>query len=42
VDSEVPTLGIRGTPGDQWMGLLSALLEDKKKKEETTSMRSLR
>jgi hypothetical protein len=42
VDAEVPTLGLRGTPGDQWMGLLSALLEEKKNKENTTSKRSLR
>lgn len=41
VEESTPTLGIRGTPGDQWMGLLSALLEEKKRKEETTSMRSL-
>lgn len=41
VSADTPTLGIRGTPGDQWMGLLSALLEEKKRKEETTSMRSL-
>lgn len=41
VADTTPTLGIRGTPGDQWMGLLSALLEDKKRKEETTSMRSI-
>jgi hypothetical protein len=40
-EASTPTLGIRGTPGDQWMGLLSALLEEKKRKEETTSMRSL-
>jgi len=49
-EEETPTLGIRGTPGDQWMGWLNALLEDKKRKEsimsktmsKTMSNRSLR
>jgi hypothetical protein len=50
VDAGTPTLGIRGTPGDKWVGWLNAMLEDKKRKEsimsktmsKTMSNRSLR
>jgi hypothetical protein len=32
-EAAVPELGLRGQPDDQWMGLLSALLEEKKRRE---------
>lgn len=32
-EAVVPELGLRGQSDDQWMGLLSALLEEKKRKE---------